>query len=330
MTAPDSPQDPLSAPAPNAAHVPTAAQAPTAAQTPDAWRLLEGAQRVLTLQAHPDDETLSTGALLAHLAARGTRIDLVTATRGEEGETVPGSIAPDDARSFVEVRAAELDGATRSLGITSSCFLGSPPALAPGADARRYRDSGMRWVTPQLAGPAEDTGPGAFTRRPVAEAVADLEAAIRALRPDVLLSNDDGGTYGHPDHVHVHTIAARAAAAQGVPLIEVASFHDADAQADDPSFARRELPGTARAVEGALRAHRTQLTVLGPAAAEGAGSGVAGVDAAEGAGSDVDRAGRGSSGAASGIRIVLSGGQERVVPLSAGIRVHREEPVDAR
>ncbi len=316
MTAPDSPQVPLSAPAPNAAHVPTAAQAPTAAQTPDAWRLLEGAQRVLTLQAHPDDETLSTGALLAHLAARGTRIDLVTATRGEEGETVPGSIAPDDARSFVEVRAAELDGATRSLGITSSCFLGSPPALAPGADARIYRDSGMLWVTPQLAGPAEDTGPDAFTRRPVAEAVADLAAAIRALRPDVLLSNDDGGTYGHPDHVHVHTIAARAAA-QGVPLIEVASYHDADAQADDPSFARRELPGTARAVEGALRAHRTQLTVLGPAVAEGAVS-------------DVDRAGRGSSGAASGIRIVLSGGQERVVPLSAGIRVHREEPVDAR
>ena len=312
MTAPDSPQDPLSAPAPNAAHVPNAAQAPNAAQTPDAWRLLEGAQRVLTLQAHPDDETLSTGALLAHLAARGTRIDLVTATRGEEGETVPDSIALDDARSFVEVRAAELDGATRSLGIASSCFLGSPPALAPGADARRYRDSGMRWVTPQLAGPAEDTGPDAFTRRPVAEAVADLEAAIRALRPDVLLSNDDGGTYGHPDHVHVHTIAA-----QGVPLIEVASYHDADAQADDPSFARRELPGTARAVEGALRAHRTQLTVLGPAAAKGAGS-------------DVDRAGRGSSGAASGIRIVLSGGQERVVPLSAGIRVHREEPVDAR
>lgn len=275
---------------------------PAASERPDPWSILEGARRVLTVQAHPDDETLSTGAVLAHLSARGTRIDLVTATRGEEGEVVPGSIAEDEQRSFVDVRRAELEGAMRALGISGFCHLGSAPALAAGAGARVYRDSGMRWVTPQLAGPAEDTGPEAFTRRPVAEAVADLEAAIITLRPDALISNDDGGTYGHPDHVHVHTIAARAALAQGLPLIEVASYHAADAQADDPSFARRLLTDAADAVERALDAHRTQLTVLGRVMADGA-----------------DR----SAGAAAGIRIVLSGGQERIVPLAAGIRVHR-------
>lgn len=262
----------------------------------DAWDVLDAARTALTVHAHPDDETLSTGTVLAHLAGRGARVVLVTATRGEEGETIPGSIREGDPRSFVEVRDDELDRAAAALGVAARCHLGSAPALAPGADARTYRDSGMRWITPEEAGPAEGAGPEAFTRRPRAEAVADLVAAIEAERPDVLISYDRGGTYGHPDHVLTHHVTAAASRATGVPFVEVASYHEADPAAADASFAWRELPGTAEAVERALEAHRTQLSVFGRASA--------------------------TDGAPGAIRIRLSGGQEHAVPLGAGVRLH--------
>lgn len=257
-----------------------------------AWDLLDGARTVLAVHAHPDDETLSTGALIAHLVARGTRVVLVTATRGEAGETVPGSIPDGDTRPFARVREDELDAAAAALGVQRRMHLGTAPALAPGAEPRTYRDSGMRWVTPHLAGPADDTGPDALTRRPRADALADLLAALDAERPDALISYDDGGTYGHPDHVRAHELARDAARARSVPFVEVASYHETDPGAEDPSFTWRGLPGTADAVEAALRAHRTQLTVLG----------------------------RDPGG---GIRLRLSGGQERLVPIGAGIRLLR-------
>lgn len=261
----------------------------------DPWTLLDGARTVLTVQAHPDDETLSTGAVLAHLSRHGARVVLATATRGEEGETIPGSRPEGDDRPFVEVRGAELDAAAAALGITERHHLGTAPALASGASPRRYRDSGMRWVTPQVAGPAEDTGPEAFTRLPREHAVLDLLALVAAIRPDVLVSYDDGGTYGHPDHVLVHHVAAEASRRSGIPLIEVASYaEDESAGADD--FVWRDLPEEADALEAALRAHRTQLTVLGRDEPTSEDPG--------------------------GVRLRLSGGQEHRLPLSAGIRVH--------
>lgn len=262
------------------------------AEPRDPWALLDAARTVLTVHAHPDDESLSTGILLAHLAARGAEVVLVTATRGEEGETIPGSIPAGDTRPFDEVRMAELDGAASALGIARRHLLGTPPALAPGAAPRRYRDSGMRWVTPQIAGPAEGTGDDAFTRRPHQEALADLVAAIEHERPDVLVSYDDGGTYGHPDHVLVHQLTAEASAATGVPFVEVESYNEEGHGSADGVFAHRELPGTAAAVRGALDAHRTQLTLLAP-----------------------DRR-------TDSIGLRLSGGQEHRLPLGAGVRVH--------
>lgn len=257
-----------------------------------AWELLDGARTVLAVHAHPDDETLSTGALIAHLVGRGTRVVLVTATRGEAGETVPGSIPDRDPRSFARVREDELDAAAAALGVQRRMHLGTPPALAPGAGPRTYRDSGMQWVTPHLAGPADDTGPDALTRRPRAEALADLVAAIDAEHPDALISYDDGGTYGHPDHVRVHELTRDAARERSLPFVEVASYHEADPGAEDPSFSWRPLPGASDAVETALSAHRTQLTVLG-------------------------------RGLGDGIRLRMSGGQERMVPIGAGIRLSR-------
>src|SRR5699024_8384197 len=178
--------------------------------TRDPWHLLEEASLVLAVHAHPDDESLSTGALLASLATAGTRVALVTATRGEEGAIVAGAIDPADRRALEEGRTREIGAAVAALGIAARHMLGSPPALADGAEPREYRDSGMQWVREGLAGPAETAGPTSFTHRPRGEAVDDLVALIETLRPDVVIGYDDAGSYGHPDHVHAHHEIGRA------------------------------------------------------------------------------------------------------------------------
>ena len=134
----------------------------------DPWQLLGTARTVLAVHAHPDDESLSTGALLAALAADGTRVVLVTATRGEEGEIVPGAVADGDERPLEEIREQEIDAATAALGIAERHWLGTAPALAAGAAPRRYRDSGMAWMREGLAGPSPDAGPDSFSLVPLA------------------------------------------------------------------------------------------------------------------------------------------------------------------
>lgn len=223
----------------------------------DPWSLLEQAGTVLVVHAHPDDESLATGALLATLARSGTRVELVTATRGEEGEVVPGSIADGDERPLDEIRAREIDEACAHLGVHQRHMLGSAPALAAGEEPRVYRDSGMQWVREGLAGPAETAGPDSFTKRPLDQAADDLVALVEQVRPDVLLGYDDAGSYGHPDHVHAHHVTAAAAQRTGTPFLQFAS------EAKDPDFTWRQLSGCAEQVEAALRCYRTQLTVLG-------------------------------------------------------------------
>lgn len=285
---PSRPDPAFSRPAPPSE--PARDEAPAAA---DPWALLDAARTVLTVHAHPDDESLSTGALLAHLASQGTRVVLATATRGEKGEIIPGTVSPGDPRDFADIRMTELDGAARALGVAERHLLGTAPALADDAEPRWYRDSGMQWITPTLAGPDESTGPDAFTRRPREQARADLLALIAAVGPDVLVSYDDGGTYGHPDHVLTHELTAEAAAATGIPFCEVASYHDTGEGIAAEGVRWRDLPETGDALAAALGSHRTQLTVLS---------------------SDSD-----------GVRLRLSGGQERRVPLRAGVRLHRPQ-----
>ena len=129
---------------------------PAAALAVDPWELLDSARLVLAVHAHPDDESLSTGALLASLVAAGTQVVLVTATRGEEGEIVTGSVAADDPRPIEEIREHEIEAATRALGILERHWLGTAPALASGAKPRRYRDSGMQWVREAPGRPLRD------------------------------------------------------------------------------------------------------------------------------------------------------------------------------
>jgi N-acetyl-1-D-myo-inositol-2-amino-2-deoxy-alpha-D-glucopyranoside deacetylase len=183
--------------------------------------------RVVFLHAHPDDETLATGVLIADLVASGHPVAVVTATRGERGEIRPGV---DVGADIVAHREGELAGALEALGVVDHCFLGTPPALASGSPRTvmepspfRFTDSGMRWVTPELAGPAEDAAGDSLTAAGVDRPAADLVAFLDSYRADVLVSYDARGGYGHPDHVACHHIAVAASAASGVPLVEVVS-----------------------------------------------------------------------------------------------------------
>ncbi|KQV06727.1 PIG-L family deacetylase [Leifsonia sp. Root112D2] len=224
--------------------------------------LLHDARVVLLAHAHPDDETISTGALILELVERGMRVVLLTATRGEQGEVVPAlrSAVEADEQSLERIRVRELDSAIERLGISEAYLLGAPPARAAGLPARRYEDSGMRWIRPGLAGPATDVATEraayALSNAPLNEVVDDVRALIEFVRPDLVLSYDDNGGYGHPDHRRIRDAALRAATASTVTFAEFVS-----AEAPDLEWLelRRHLAG----VQNALRSHATQLSVDG-------------------------------------------------------------------
>ncbi len=215
----------------------------------------------LFVHAHPDDETLASGALLVALAAAGHRCHVATATRGEKGEVVPGAYAHlEGTPGLVAVRERELAAALAALGVASHAFVGRPPARADGAPPRVYTDSGMRWVTPTLAGPGGDAGPDALTAATPAEVAADVAALARSVSADVLVSYADDGGYGHPDHVACHHATALAARSLGLPFEVIVT------EADRPHDAWYDVshhPAQVAAVVRAHAAYPTQLTVSG-------------------------------------------------------------------
>ena len=211
---------------------------------------LDSAARVLFLHAHPDDETLATGTLIADLVARGVTVGVVTATRGERGEVLVGS------GDLVALRERELAGALAVLGVHSHSFLGQPPARAAGLAPRRYTDSGMRWLSETLAGPGRDAGPDALTAAEPTEAAADLAAYAEWFVAEAIVSYDAAGGYGHPDHVACHRIGQEAAALVGAALVEVVSDPTEDPDALD-------LEQHRDVVVAALRCYRSQLRIEG-------------------------------------------------------------------
>ncbi|MFE1766217.1 N-acetyl-1-D-myo-inositol-2-amino-2-deoxy-alpha-D-glucopyranoside deacetylase [Streptomyces angustmyceticus] len=155
-------------------------------------------RRLLLVHAHPDDESINNGVTMARYAAEGARVTLVTCTRGEEGEVIPpelAHLAPDRDDALGEYRVGELAAAMAALGVTDHRFLGGPG---------RYRDSGM------MGAPQNDR-PDAFWRAPLDEAAGHLVAVIREVRPQVLVTYDPDGGYGHPDHIQAHRVAMRGA-----------------------------------------------------------------------------------------------------------------------
>lgn len=157
--------------------------------------------RLLFVHAHPDDETLATGCTIAHYAARGADVHVVTCTLGEEGEVIGelyAQLAVDEADQLGGYRIAELTSALHALGIGDPIFLGGPG---------RWRDSGMAG-TPRRHRYR-------FVDADMREAVGELVAIIRQLRPHVVVTYDPKGGYGHPDHIQAHRVATEAVVASG-------------------------------------------------------------------------------------------------------------------
>ena len=222
--------------------------------------LLDGARRVLLVHAHPDDETIATGALIAELVGRGAEVGVLTATRGELGEVVDGPLRHlAGTEELSAVREKELRDALKALGVSWHSYLGRYPARVRGAGERDYHDSGMRWIRPGLAGPDENVSAEALTNADVSEVAADIAAAILAYAPDLVITYDEGGGYGHPDHIRCYeaTRVALADDATGFAVLVT------DEQAAGPECERVDGVAHLSAVIAALRAHATQVTVSG-------------------------------------------------------------------
>jgi N-acetyl-1-D-myo-inositol-2-amino-2-deoxy-alpha-D-glucopyranoside deacetylase len=182
----------------------------------------------LLVHAHPDDESITTGGTIARYAAEGAEVTVVTCTLGEEGEIIPpalsqlGSWAADQLGGY---RFGELVAACEALGVGSHRYLGGPG---------RWRDSGM-------AGTPAAAHPRAFTGGSLDEQAAQLAAVLDELRPQVVISYDSFGGYGHPDHIRAHEVTM--AATPGARSVERV-FHAVNStEATSQGLAAlRELP----------------------------------------------------------------------------------------
>jgi len=235
------------------------------------------------VHAHPDDESINHGATMAKYVAAGVQVTLVTCTRGEQGEVIPARLAhlagPDAGPDELgDHRVGELAAAMASLGVTDHRFLGDP--ASPGRRAREaaasgatvYRDSGMAYDQNGAVIPAPQQPAGAFAPTDAAGSAAagsgaagsverpagQLAALIRELRPQVVLTYEPGGGYGHPDHVQAHLVTMRA--------VELAAL---DGPSDPPASA--ELPGwtVPKVYWAAMPESLMRATLRALAAAEG-------------------------------------------------------------
>ena len=152
------------------------------------WTMTAERRTLLAVHAHPDDECISTGGILARYAAEGVRTVLVTCTDGAVGEISHPSLATPE--NLVEVRDRELADSVRILNISRLVKLG-------------YRDSGMD-------GTADNHNPAAFLQCDFQQAVDRVLEVVREERPQVIVTYDERGGYGHPDHIRAHQVAVAA------------------------------------------------------------------------------------------------------------------------
>ncbi|HEX5095091.1 MAG TPA: PIG-L family deacetylase [Acidimicrobiia bacterium] len=163
------------------------------------------AYTLVVFHAHPDDEAIATGGVMAQAHAQGHRVVLVVATRGELGEYDPAILEPGE--TLADRRVAETQAAAKVLGVDRVEFLG-------------YRDSGM-------AGEDSNHATGAFANADLEEAAQKLAALLVGEHADVLTVYDEFGNYGHPDHIQVHRVGVRAAEiAQTTVVLEATMNRD--------------------------------------------------------------------------------------------------------
>ncbi|MBK3578014.1 N-acetyl-1-D-myo-inositol-2-amino-2-deoxy-alpha-D-glucopyranoside deacetylase [Streptomyces sp. MBT65] len=236
------------------------------------------ARRLLLVHAHPDDESINNGATMAKYLAEGAHVTLITCTLGERGEIIPPALRHLSGAGLAEERERELAAAMKALGVTDHRLLGGPG---------RYRDSGMM-------GTSDNDDPGCFWRADLDEAAGHLVEVIREIRPQVLVTYDPDGGYGHPDHIQAHRVAMRAVqlaadagqsiakvywnrvprsvveegfarlrdALPGLPFAAAAAVDDVPGVVDGELITAAVDGGAyAAAKTAALRAHATQLEV---------------------------------------------------------------------
>ena len=236
--------------------------------------------RVLLVHAHPDDETINNGATMAMYAALGASVTLVTCTRGEEGEVlIPelSHLAASATDSLGQHRVTELALAMKELGVTDHRFLGD--------GAKLYRDSGMMGTEP-------NNRPDVFWQADLEEAADLLVKVIDEVKPHVLITYDEFGGYGHPDHIQAHRVAMRASEKSDWDIPKIywnvmpisviqegidamkgidSDFWGAEKAEDlpfakDDSFVHALIDGNAYVDKkmSAMKAHSTQIAVDGP------------------------------------------------------------------
>ena len=167
--------------------------------------------RMLLVHAHPDDECIGNGATMARYVDEGVGVTLVTCTAGEMGEVlVPelSYLAYEEKGGLGERRRAELEQAMKVLGVADHRFLGG---------FGRFHDSGMAWHEEGHAVAAETLPDNAFWTTDLNVAADELVAVIREVRPQVLVTYDQFGGYGHPDHIQAHRVAMYASQLAAVP-----------------------------------------------------------------------------------------------------------------
>ena len=244
---------------------------------------VNAAKRLLLVHAHPDDETINNGVTMAKYAEAGAAVTLVTCTRGEEGEvlvTELANLASDKDDKLGEHREIELKDAMAQLGINDFRFLGTPN--------KKWRDSGM------MGTPQNERG-DVFWQADLDEASLELVKIILEIKPQVLITYDEFGGYGHPDHIKAHRVAMRAtelAAEQGWQVSKIywntmprsviqmgiekmkevgSDFFGAESVDDLPFAKPDELVTTVVSAPeyvpqklAAMKAHATQISVDGP------------------------------------------------------------------
>jgi N-acetyl-1-D-myo-inositol-2-amino-2-deoxy-alpha-D-glucopyranoside deacetylase len=216
-------------------------------------------KRVMFVHAHPDDETINNGATMAQLVEEGVKVTLITCTRGEEGEVlVPdlAHLASHNEDKLGAHRALELAAAMMELGVTDHRFLG------------KYRDSGMLDTPPNQRADC-------FWRADVEKAAKELALIIDEIKPQVMVTYDEFGGYGHPDHIQkiYWNIMPKSVVQQGMDAMKsLGSDFFGSESVDELPFVKDDsfvttlihAPNQVEKKMAAMKAHATQITVDGP------------------------------------------------------------------
>lgn len=240
-------------------------------------------KRLLLVHAHPDDETINNGVTMAKYVSARVQVTLVTCTRGEEGEVLVSELshlASNQTDQLGKERIKELALAMSKLGVTDHRFLGEPEII--------WRDSGMM-------GSSQNQRSDVFWNADLNEAAQKLVKIILEIKPQVMITYDEIGGYGHPDHIKAHQVAMRAAEladlagwsiqkiywntmpksvlAQGIAKMkEIGSDFFGTDNVDDLPFAKPDelvtslvsAPEFVDRKMAAMAAHATQISLDGP------------------------------------------------------------------